>query len=185
MEFSRGKFSSSKGRYASFVAAGKCFTSYATVTAPVIFTTAAGTGGPLLYNPSTSGKNAYILRVGFSSSVVTTVAGGLGFTGAGGQTAAPSSTTAIDKTGNCLIGSAVTSACTTYRVGTPTNAGTTFTPFAQFHTGALTVDTTGQNWVEVDGSFVVPPGSWFSVAGSATLSTLVVGVSLIWAELNT
>src|SRR6185295_8664983 len=175
--FSTSKtFNRSRGRAASHSAAGKVFTAYATVTAPVIFSTAAGTGGPLLWNPTGSGKNAILMAVGVGISVVSTVAG------ARGQTAAPGSTTAIDKVGNALMGSAVTPACTAYRVGTPTNAGTTFTAFMAIGTGALTVEYANFMWFDLDGTFVVPPGAWAAVAGSATLTTLQAGISLVWTE---
>ena len=170
------------GQYSSLVKAGKVFSAYATLTAPVIYSTAAGTGGPLLWNRPQSGVDAHIIAVGFSSSVVTTVAGGLGLTGGPGQVAAPTSTTAIDASGNMKIGGPA-SACTPYRVGTPVAAGLQFVPIAEFHTGALTVDTGGIKWVDVSGLMVVPPGSWASIAGTATLSTLQVQVAMIWAEL--
>lgn len=170
------------GRYSNLVKTGRVYSAYATLTAPVIFTTAAGTGGPLLWNPPASGLDAHILAIGFSTSVVTTVAGGIGITGNAGQAVAPTATTAIDASGNMLIGGG-NSAMSAYRVGTPTNAGNRLTPFAQFHTGALTVDTTGITWVPIDGLIVVAPGSWASPAGTATLTTLQVQIGVIWAEL--
>lgn len=170
------------GRYSNLVKAGKVFSAYATLTAPVIFSTAAGTGGPLLHNPANSGIDAHLLAVGYSSSVVTTAAGGLGITGNGGQSAAIGSTTAIDGKMNLLVGGA-NPTCNVFRVGTPASAGASLTPFAQFHTGALTVDTTGLCWVDLGGLFVVPPASWVSPAGTATLSTLQVQVAIVWAEL--
>ena len=170
------------GRYSTLSKMNVLFSAYATLTAPVIYSTAAATGGPLLWNKPNSGIDAHLIAVGFSSSVVTTVAGGLGITGNGGQTAAPGSTTAIDASGPLYIGGAASS-LNVYRVGTPTTAGAFITPFAQFHTGALTVDNTGITWIDLGGMFVVPPGAWASVAGTATLSTLQVQVGLIWAEL--
>lgn len=169
-------------KYSSLVKAGKVFNSYATLTAPVAYSTAAGTGGPLLWNRPNSGVDAHILAVGFSTSVVTTVAGGLGVTGNAGQDVAPTTTTAIDASGNSLVGGAA-SACTTYRVGTPANAGNFFVPFAQVHTGALTVDTTGLLWVDLGGIVVVPPAAWASIAATAALTTLQAQVALVWAEL--
>ena len=171
------------GRYATLVKSNKVFVAYATLTAPVIYTTAAGTGGPLLWNKPSSGVDAHLLALGFSSSVVTTVAGGLGITGNAGQTVVPTSTTAIDASGSTLIGGAVTQMGGVFRVGTPTNAGNILFPIAQFHTGALTADTTGMTWMDLGGIFVCPPGSWISPAGTATLTTLQVQVGLIWTEL--
>lgn len=170
------------GRYSNLVKAGRVFSAYATLTAPVIYTTAAATGGPLLWNPPSSGIDAHLLAIGFSTSVVTTVAGGIGITGNSGQTVAPTSTTAIDATGNMLIGGAA-SQCSTFRVGTTSNAGNRLVPFAQFHTGALTVDTTGLTWVPLDGIAICAPGSWMSPAGTATLTTLQIALAMIWAEL--
>src|SRR5882724_2270918 len=138
------------GRYREAASRGRLFIAYAApVTAPVIYTTAAGTGGPLLWN-GTSNFNASILAVGISTSVVTTVAGGLGLTGNGGQTSAPTSTTAIDGQRSTLVGGGAGN-INAYRVGTPTNAGNFLFPLLQVHTGALTVDTTGWCWMDVGG----------------------------------
>jgi len=170
-----------QGRYGEQSYRGNLFFAHAIVTAPVIYTTAAGTGGPLLWN-GTSNKIAQILAVGFGNTIVTTVAAALGLTGNTGQTSAPTSTTAIDSRGNGYIGGAA-SACTPYRVGTVTNAGNFFLPFAHLHTGALTVDTSGVLWVDIGGAVTIPPNAWCSVAASATATTAVASISLVWTEL--
>ncbi len=173
------------GRYFEASSRGNLFVAHAIVTAPVIWSTEAGTGGPLLWNGSaaTPGRqvNANLLAVGFGVTVVTTVAAALGITGGDEQTAAPTSTTAIDSTANLLIGGAA-SRCTTYRVGT-TVENHFFMPFAHVHTGALTVDTTGIQWVDLAGMITVPPNSQASVAASATATTLVASISLVWEEI--
>lgn len=169
-----------QGRYYENVVRGNVFQAHAIVTAPVIYTTAAGTGGPLLWNNTTT-HNAVLLAVSCGISTVTTVAAILGITGNSGQTAAPGSTTAIDSNKNCLIGGPATK-MNLYRVGTPTSAGNFFLPFADLHTGALTVDNLGQCWVDLGGIIVVPPGCWASVAASATASTTVANFGLIYAE---
>ena len=97
------------------------FAARAVVTAPVIFTTAAATGGPLLYNPAASAVNLVLLKAGIGATVVTTVAAALGITG--GPTTAPTSTTAIDTDTNCFIGG-VTHEALAYRLGTVSAAGT-------------------------------------------------------------
>lgn len=168
------------GRYYEQAFRKNLFWAHAIVTAPVIYTTAAGTGGPLLYNPVGSNVNAVLLGVGFGVSVVTTVAASLGITG--GPTTAPSSTTAIDSRTNAFIGGP-SSVCTPYRVGTVSAAGTFFLPFADLHTGALTVDNRGVSWIDLGGSVIVPPGYFASVAASATASTTVASISLLYAEL--
>lgn len=171
------------GKYSSLVKLGVVQIAYATLTAPVIFSTAAGTGGPLIWNKPTSKLDAHLLALGFSTSVVTTVAGGLGITGNAGQNVAPTATTAIDAIGNALIGGKASGMGGVFRVGTPSNAGGILLPFAQVHTGALTVDTTLLTWVDLNGAIIIPPGSWGSPAGTATLSTLQAQVALMWAEL--
>src|SRR5689334_17911176 len=92
------------GRYYEASSRGRLYHAHAIVTAPVIYTTAAGTGGPLLWNPPTSTKLVVPVAVGFGVTTVTTVAAALGLTGNTGQTSAPASTTAIDSQTNCFLG---------------------------------------------------------------------------------
>lgn len=170
------------GRYAEASMRKNLFIAHAILTAPVIYTTAAGTGGPLLWNGSSTVYGS-VIAVGYSSSVVTTVAGGLGLTGNSGQSAAPTTTTTIDGSGNLYIGGAAP-AITPYRIGTVTTAGSWIMPFAEFHTGALTTQgTEPMTWFDVGGMVTFGPGSWVSPAGTATLSTLQVRVSIIWEEI--
>lgn len=172
------------GRYYEQALNGNLFMAHAIVTAPVIFSTAAGTGGPLLWNGSTT-VNAVILAVGVGVTTVTTAAAALGLTGNTGQAAAPGSVTAIDSRSNCMLGGA-NGLCTPYRIGTPTNAGGAaggfFLPFGHLHTGALTVDNVGIAWFDIGGAIIVPPGGWVSPATSATASTTVASISLLYEE---
>lgn len=168
------------GRYYENAYRGNIFMAQAIVTAPVIYSTAGGTGGPLLWN-GTSTVNAEILAVGWGVSTVSTVAAAIGLTGGAGQTSAPSSTTAIDGRSSTLMGGP-TSACTPYRVGTVTTAGTFLIPFGQLNTGALTTTPGQMNWVDLGGMIVVPQFGWVSVAASATASTTVMTATLIWVE---
>lgn len=172
------------GKYAEASLRGKVFLAHAIVTAPVIYSTATGTGGPLLWNGTSGGAavNASILAVGIGVTTVTTVAAAFGMTGAGGQVSAPGTTTAIDSRSNALIGG-TTSGCTPYRIGTPTNAGTFFMPFGALHTGALTVDNFGFAWFDLDGIITVPPLSWASPSVSATATTTVASIALVWEEI--
>lgn len=169
-----------QGKYYENVVRGNVFQAHAIVTAPVIYTTAAGTGGPLIWNNTTT-HNCVLLAASFGHSVVTTVAASIGITGNSGQTAAPGSTTAIDSNKNLLVGGAATR-MNCYRVGTPSAAGNFFIPLAQLHTGALTVDTSGTNWIDLGGMIVVGPGCWVSWAASATATTAVTNLGFIYAE---
>lgn len=165
--------------FSNLVKAGKVHTAYATTTGCVIYTTAAGTGGPIIFNPSASGVDCHILAVSLLTVVAAAAAGGVGFTG---NTGGNSANTAIDASGNALAGGP-NSAVNVYRVATPTNAGNFFMPLAQVDTGALTVSNMTPAWIRVDGAFVIPPGNWGGLAASATLTTAQLSMGLIWAEL--
>jgi hypothetical protein len=168
------------GRYYEQAVNGRIFIAHAIVTAPVVYTTAAGTGGPLIWNGS-SKTNVSVLAVGIGITTVTTVAAALGLTGNIGQTAAPTSTTAIDSRTSGFIGGQPSNA-TPYRIGTVTNAGAFFLPLCDLHTGALTVDNLGMGWIDIGGAIVVPPGGWVSIAASATASTTVAQMAIVYAE---
>lgn len=159
---------------------GVVFCAQAIVTAPVIYSTAAGTGGPLLWNGTTN-FNAVILGVTCAVTTVTTVAAALGITGNNAQTAAPTTTTAIDSVGCTRIGSG-NRQMSVYRVGTPSSAGSFFFPLLGLSTGALTVDNELLGFIDLQGLFQVPPNSWISIAASATASTTVAQLGLIWME---
>lgn len=168
---------------------GKVFSALAIVTAPVIWSTAAGTGGPLLWNntgPTAGGTTqrvkAVLLALGMGITTASGVAGALGITGAAGQTAAPGSTTAIDAVGNLYVGGPLP-LCNTFRVGTPSNAGTFFQPTHAVDTAALTTQAPlTLEWTDLHGAIVVPPGSWASIAATATLTSGVFQIGLMWAE---
>jgi len=173
--------------YYEWARKGQIFVATATITAPVIYTTAAGTGGPLLWNNSpsnTSTVDAVILAVSAGVTVASTVAANLGLTGNSGQTAAPTSTTAIGSVASTYIGGAgVLPDCSVYSVGTVTNAGNFFMPTHTLDTGALTTIPAALNWVGIEGAIVVAPGGWCSVAASATATTAVLTVGLMWVEI--
>lgn len=157
------------------------FAAYAAVTAPVLYSTAAGTGGPLLWN-NTQNRNAILLAVTCAVGVVSTVAGALGITGNIGQTAAPTSTTTITASGNLFVGGPAP-ACNVYNVGTVANAGNFFLPLIQVGTGAITTNDLATAYIPIDGMVVVPPGAWAAVAASATASSLQAKLGLVWAEI--
>lgn len=176
--------------YAAQSSDGRLWMATAIVTAPVIFSTAAGTGGPLLWNPSGTAAApnktvARIVKVGFAVTTASAVAGAIGFTGGGGQgNTAPTSTTAIDSVANLSIGNPLPRQCNVYRVGTPAAAGAWFMPWGMLSTAAVTAVGDDAIWFDVNRLITVPPGSWLSVAASATLTSAVAQITLIWEELN-
>ena len=181
-----------RASYYDWARRGQVFIAYATVTSPTIWSTAAGTGGPLLWNNSgpvtatsttTAPKavNAVLLGLGVGITTASGAASALGITG--GISVAPTSTTAIDGSGNLNTGSGITAACNTYRKGTVATAGAWFMPTHGIGTGAVTLSSISPQWVDLGGSIVVPPGSWASVAASATATSAVLDIALIWAEI--
>lgn len=172
--------------YHDYARRGQLFIATANVTSPVIYTTAAGTGGPLLWNNSgaaaggTSRVMAVLLALGVGITTVSGAASALGLTG--GATTAPTSTTAIDAVNNCLIGGPAPR-CSLYRVGTVSAAGTFFMPTHTLDTAAATAQPLGMSWVDLHGCFIVQPGNFASVAAAATATSAVLSVGLIWAEI--
>lgn len=167
---------------------GRVFSALATVTAPVIWSTAAGTGGPLLWNntgTSNQRVKAVLLALGVGLTVASGAASAIGITGAAGQTAAPGSTTAIDAVANMLIGGSgpATPLCNVFRVGTPTNPGTFFQPTHSLDTAAITAIPLAMQWVDLHGAIVVQPGGWASAAAAATATSAVLSIGLLWAEI--
>lgn len=167
------------GRYFEASSRGKLFIAHAIVTAPVIYTTGAGTGGPMVWNGS-SNVNVNLIAMGVLVTTATSVAGGLGITGGPGQPAAPTSTTAIDSRG-CLKISADVSNSTPYRLGTPTAAGTFFMPVANVGTTNV-VTNGGVQWYDLGGLVTIPPQCWASVAANATLTSGVFQIGLVYEE---
>lgn len=165
---------------------GRVFAAFAAaVTGTVIYSTAAGTGGPLLWNGSASAPtpvNAVILAASAAITTASAADFALGLTGNSGQSSAPSSTTAITTVQNLLIGG-VAPACTAYKVGTPSSAGDFFLPLINITTAALTTIPIVDDYVDLAGAVVVPPGAWVSLAGSATGTTSVLQCGLVWAEI--
>lgn len=166
----------------TFSGRGNVFVAQAIVTAPVIWSTAAGTGGPLLYNPTTSGVTAYLLAMSWGLTTASGVSGAIGITG--GVSTAPTTTTAIDSSsGTYLSGGTPSPQCSVYRLGTVSAHGTFFFPTGHVHTGAVTVDTDDDNLVHLGGLFSAAPGYFLSPCASATLTSAVIQIGLMWIEI--
>lgn len=168
--------------YGDAVLNKRVFAATAIVTAPVIFSTAANTGGPVLWNGSTDVLGR-VIRVGYGVTTAATAAGAIGFTG-GVLAAGSGTTTAIDSITNTYIGGPKPK-ITPYRVWTPSAAGGFFVPLGQIGTTALTALPDQLNIIDLERLVVIPPnGGWFSIAASATLSTAVMQITVWWEEIN-
>jgi hypothetical protein len=162
---------------------GNAFCAFASITGMVAYTTAAGTGGPLLYNGGPTGHGgvtAYVMAVSYGLSVASAAAGAIGLTG--GITTAPSTTTAITAQSNLTLNQSATSVCTAYSVGTVSTAGTLFMPTGQIGTAPLTAEIADDNFIHLGGVLAVPPGYFAAVSASTVLTTSVIQVGLVWVE---
>lgn len=160
----------------------RVFSSAVSVAAVNAYTTTTGMSGPLLWNPGSSAINAVILGISVSDVAAQSAVITLGLTGSSGQSGAPTTTTAATVTGNMFIGGAAP-ACTVYQVGTVAVAGSFFFPLGTIYTGAVTVSTFNNNYFDVAGAVVAPPGSWVSVASFAGNSGTGVRLGVLWAEI--
>jgi hypothetical protein len=163
---------------------GNVFIATATVTAMAAYTATAAVGGPLLYNGGPtghSGVTAYLLAIGYGLTVASAAAVSVGV--AGGVTTAPTSTSAIGIQGNAQPNLSNTSVCTAYSTGTVSAAATFFLPTGQVGTSALTAEICDDNFIHLGGVIAVPPGSFATPAASATMTTGVLSISLVWLEL--
>jgi hypothetical protein len=168
------------GSLAETAQRGNVFSARCTsITAMVIYTTAAGTGGPFIWNSSTN-KVVSILKVGWTITTAATATGMIGVATGTGMTVAPTNV-AITDTGNCYIGGPASSASV---YNTATSTGTPrFIPLAQISTGATSTVMANTPWFDFRGALVIPPNCWVSLASSATLTTCVMSTTMLWEEL--
>lgn len=170
------------GKYGALAKSQKVFYTSAIITAPVIFST-AGQLGPMLWNQPGSGLDAHILAISIGSpTTAPVVAGSLGWA-SGPQSTAPTSPTAITAV-NAYAGGgpsamgAINSGGTVIVLPVPN-----FAPLISVNTAAVTLQGITTSYVDVGGMFVVGPGNVGYVCASATLTTGVFTIGVLWAEL--
>ncbi len=183
------------GRYAALVKAQKVFYSSSIITAPVLYTTAAQLG-PILWNRPGSGFDAHILAISIGApTTATSVAGSLGWAG-NVQPTAPTSggAGAVAITAVNAYAGGPTSGLGAIEVGTTANPWTvlvlplpTFSPLIPINTATAgtAMSALQQSNIDVSGMFVVGPGNVGYVCASATLSSGVMTIGVMWAELPT
>lgn len=169
------------GKYATLSKSQKVFYTSAIITAPVIFSTAAQLG-PMLWNRPSSGVDAHILGISVGQpTTASTVAGALGWC-SNVQATAPTTPTAITAV-NAYAGGgpsamgAVNSTATVIVLPTPI-----FFPLTGVNTGAVTTQGVSQSFVDVGGALIIGPGNVGYVCASATLSSGVFTIGILWAE---
>jgi hypothetical protein len=155
------------------------FVASATITAATIYT-GANVGGPFIWN-NTNSINVAILGIGCAITTASGATGAIGFTGNNGQTAAPTATSAIGTRSSGLIGAA-TSQSTPYSFASATNVGSFFFPVFSIETGATSTIPASMAWVDIGGLIICPPNAWIAVAASATLTSSVLQIGIMYEE---
>jgi hypothetical protein len=122
---------------------------------------------------------AYLMAASWGLSTASGVAGAIGI--AMGATSAPTTTQAITASGNLTL-NGPSPICSVYNYGTVSAAATNFLPLGHVHTGAITLDTDDDNTVHLGGVIAVPPGYFAAVSASATLTSAVLSIGLVWLE---
>ncbi len=170
------------GRYATLAKSQKLFYASAAITAPVIYSTAIQ-AGPMIWNRPASGLDAHILALVVGQATTAyTVAGSIGW-GANVQPTAPTSPTALASV-NCYAGGGVSGMGAVNTVGTVLILPVpTFLPLIAVSTAAISVSIPSATWLDVGGSVIVGPGTVGYICGSATLSTGIATIGIVWAEL--
>lgn len=172
-------------KYSYLARSGKIFSTFNTsgASTPIAYTSTAGIGAGMLWNPPNSGVNLHILGVSVVITTATSVPCTLGIGGAGGQTSAPSSPTAATLPGASTLVGGPSPAGQATKLGTVVDAAAFFLPlFAIGSTNAVTNEV-ATAYVDIGGAVVVPPGCWAGIIASAVPTSGVFQTGLIWAEL--
>lgn len=175
------------GKYGTLVKSQKVFYTAAIVTAPVIYSTAAQLG-PMLWNRPGSGFDAHVIAISIGApTTATSVAGSLGW-------AANVQPTAPTTPGTALTAVNAYAGGPTSGLGFIGSTGTvlvlplpTFTPLIPINTATAGTGMSAllQSNIDVSGMFVVGPGNVGYVSASATLTSGVMTIGIMWAELPT
>lgn len=174
------------GRYYEQTYRGNVFMlSVSTAAAVTAFSGGAG-GTPMLaiYNPVGSGKNAAILKSTLGNVVAASVAGTVAFGLYFGQTAAITQATTTTPT-NCATLAAAGSVMTGFRniALTSSTAATNVHALGSYYwaTAAGAIQTPNAP-ADLEGSLIIPPGSYVALGGSAALTSATWIGSLVWEE---
>lgn len=160
--------------------------SVSTAAAITAYVGAAG-GTPMIavYNPINSGKLINPLQAGYNNVVAASAAGTVSFAVWFGPTAAITQTTLTAATNNYSLNrlGSVTQ-CFTNVALTSSTALVNAYPIGFYYwaTGAGAFQS-GPTFVDINGSFILPPGTMMALGGSAALTSATWIGSLAWEEI--
>jgi len=169
-------------RYEADVEAGCVFV--AANQAAVALTAAMATTytGLVLFNPLTSTKNLIMLGCGYALTVATPTATALGLMTGTVVTAATMDAAAAITPRNRLVGSTVPSVAIVDNGCTLNGTPVLEQVFGHSWTEATTAGSTGpSNWVDLDGSMIIQPGSYVAFYSFAA-NTAAFILSFLWKE---
>jgi len=167
------------GKYYEQAKRGNVFYAQTLAVAPVAFGTEAGTGGPFLYNPTTS-HDAVLLDIYISTIVASGQAGAVGLV-FGHDENAPTTSNAITQSGP-MRQSAGPTRMTVLNDADVLGTNLGFLALAELGTGAITVGTSVALHIPIDGQILVPPRGFVSIAGSVVLTTWQAHITFIYEE---
>ena len=165
---------------------GNMFTlSVSTAAAITAYVGAAG-GTPQLavYNPANSGRNLVPIQVGYNNVVAASGAGTVSWALWYGPTAAITQTTLTYPVNNATLNrvGSVTQ-CFTNIALTSSTALTNAIPVGYYYwASAAGAFQGGPTLVDINGSFICPPGTMMALGGSAALTSATWIGSLTWEE---
>lgn len=174
------------GRYYEQAYRGNLFTlSVSTAAAITAYIGAAG-GTPALavYNPPNSGKNLVPIQAGYNNVVAASAAGTVSWALWYGPTAAITQATLTYPVNNATLNrvGSVTQ-CFTNVALTSSTALLNAHPIGYYYWAtAAGAFQSGPTFVDINGSFIVPPGTMMALGGSAALTSATWIASLVWEE---
>jgi hypothetical protein len=174
------------GRYYEQAYRGNLFTLSVSTAAAITAYTGAAAGTPMLavYNPVNSGKNIVPIQANYNNVVAASAAGTVSFALWFGPTAAITQTTLTYPVNNYTLNrvGSVTQSFTNAAL-TSSTALTNVYPLGYYYwaTAAGAFQST-PTVVDINGSFIVPPGTMVALGGSAALTSATWIGSLTWEE---
>jgi len=174
------------GRYYEQAYRGNLFTLSVSTAATITAYVGGAAGTPMLavYNPANSGKNIVPIQAGFNNVVAASGAGTVSFALWFGPTVAITQTTLTNPVNNATLNrTGSVSQSFTNQALTSSTALTNAYPIGFYYwASAAGVAIGAPTFVDINGSFICPPGTMMALGGSAALTSATWIGSLTWEE---
>lgn len=174
------------GRYYEQAYRGNLFTLSVSTAAAITAYVGAAAGQPMLavYNPANSGRNLVPIQAGFNNVVAASGAGTVSFALWYGPTAAITQTTLTQPVNNATLNrvGSVTQSFTNVALTSSTALTNAYPLGFYYWATAAGAFQSASNFVDINGSFICPPGTMMALGGSAALTSATWIGSLTWEE---